>query len=134
MTLVGSIRADVSKRPFALLAGLAILTAACSSVPTASTIDYGSGPRFLVTVADTLDNVGLGSSVDVDSSGLPFISYFGFPAPVKKGAIPIPRPVGTPFLPGVLLTTSNEQGMWTQGAIRTSPSPPPRASRSRSVL
>src|SRR5262245_35653441 len=68
-------------------------------------------------VADTLDNVGLGSSVAVDSSGLPFVTYFGFPAVVKEGAIPIQRPVGTPFLPGVLLTTVDDQGVWTQGAI-----------------
>jgi plastocyanin len=114
---VGSIRADVSKRPFALVAGLAILAAACSSVPTATTIDYGSGTRFVVLVGDTLDNVGLASSVGVDGTGLPFISYFGFPAPVKPGQIPVPRPIGTPFLPGVLLASVNGQGVWTQGAI-----------------
>jgi plastocyanin len=107
----------VSKRPFALVAGLAILAAACSNVPTASTIDYGSGPRFVTTVADTVDNVGLASSVAVDGNGLPFISYFGFPATVKPSQIPIPRPIGTPFLPGVLLATVDAQGMWTQGAI-----------------
>ena len=117
MTLVGSIRADVSKRPFALLAGLAILTAACSSVPTATGIDFGSGPRYVQMVADTLDNVGLGSSVAVDSGGLPFVSYFGFPGEVKEGAIPIQRPVGSPFLPAVLLATVDDQGTWTQGAI-----------------
>jgi plastocyanin len=117
LTLVGSIRADVSKRPFALVAGLAILAAACSSVPTATTIDYGSGPRFVQMVADTLDDVGLGSSVALDGSGLPFVTYFGFPAEVKASAIPVPRPIGTPFLPGVLLTTVDDQGTWTQGAI-----------------
>jgi len=117
LNLVGSIRADVSKRPFALVAGLAILAAACSNVPTASTIDYGTGNRFVVTVADTLDNVGLASSVAVDGNGLPFVSYFGFPGAVKASAIPVPRPIGTPFLPGVLLATVDAQGVWTQGAI-----------------
>jgi plastocyanin len=117
LTLVGSIRADVSKRPFALVAGLAILAAACSTVPTASTIDYGAGPRFVVTVADTLDNVGLGSAVAVGADGLPYISYFGFPGEVKASAIPIPRPIGSAFLPAVLLATVDAQGVWTQGAI-----------------
>ncbi len=107
----------MSKRPFALVAGLAILAAACSNVPTASTIDYGSGPRFVTTVADTLDDVGLASSVAVDANGLPVVTYFGFPATVKPGQIPISRPIGSPFLPAVLLATVDEQGMWTQGAI-----------------
>jgi plastocyanin len=117
LTLVGSIRADVSKRPFALVAGLAILAAACSNVPTATTIDYGSGPRFVTAVADTLDNVGLASSVAVDADGQPFISYFGFPGEVAPSEIPIPRPIGMPFLPAVLLATVDDQGVWTQGAI-----------------
>jgi plastocyanin len=117
LRLVGSIRADVSTRPFALLAGLAILAAACSTVPTATTVDYGSGPRLVVQVGDTLDNVGLASSVGIGADGQPFISYFGFPAPVKPGQIPIPRPIGTPFLPGVLLSTVDTKGTWTQGAV-----------------
>jgi hypothetical protein len=36
---------------------------------------------------------------------------------VKEGAIPIQRPVGSPFLPAVLLATVDDQGTWTQGAI-----------------
>jgi plastocyanin len=107
----------VSTRPFALVAGLAILAAACSTVPTATTIDYGSGPRLVVQVGDTLDNVGLASSVAVDADGQPFVSYFGFPAPVKPSQIPIPRPIGTAFLPAVLLATVDAKGTWTQGAM-----------------
>jgi plastocyanin len=116
-TGVGSIRADVSKRPFALVAGLAILAAACSTVPTASGIDYGSGTRFVQTVADTLDNVGLASAVSVDSGGLPFITSFGFPGVVLPSQIPIQRPIGSPFLPAVLLATVDDSGVWTHGAI-----------------
>ena len=107
----------MSTRPFALVAGLAILAAACSTVPTATGIDYGSGQRLVVQVGDTLDNVGLGSSVAVDSNGQPYISYLGFPAEVKPSQIPIPRPIGTAFLPAVLLSTVDDTGVWTQGAI-----------------
>jgi plastocyanin len=107
----------VSTRPLRLAASLAILAAACSTVPTASTIDYGSGQRLVVSVADTLDNVGLASSVAVDGNGQPYISYFGFPAEVKPSEIPVPRPIGTAFLPAVMLSTVDDKGTWTQGAI-----------------
>jgi plastocyanin len=114
---VGSIRADVSKRPFALLAGLAMLAAACASNPTATSVDFGSGVRFVPVVADSLDNVGLGSSLALTAEGLPYVTYFGFPAVVKEGEIPIPRPIGSPFLPGVLLSSVDANGVWTHGAI-----------------
>jgi plastocyanin len=117
----------VSTRPLRLAASLAILAAACSSVPTASTIDFGSGQRLVVQVGDSLDNVGLASSVAVDGNGQPYISYFGFPAEVKEGQIPIPRPIGTAFLPAVLLSTVDDTGMWTQGAIeQTKPAAEPQ--------
>jgi plastocyanin len=114
---VGSIRADVSKRPLALLAGLAMLAAACASNPTATSVDFGSGVRFVPVVADSLDNVGLGSAVALTADGLPYVTYFGFPAVVKEGEIPIPRPIGSPFLPGVLLSSVDANGVWTHGAI-----------------
>jgi len=114
---VGSIRADVSKRPFALVAGLAMLAAACASNPTATSVNFGSGVRFVPVVADSLDNVGLGSSVALTADGLPYVTYFGFPAVVKEGEIPIPRPIGSPFLPGVLLSSVDANGVWTHGAI-----------------
>jgi len=117
---VGSIRADVSKRSFALGAGLALLAAACAANPTATSIDFGSGVRFLPVVADSLDNVGLGSAVALDASGLPYVTYLGFPAVVKQGEIPVPRPVGSPFLPGVLLSSVDANGVWTHGAIEQS--------------
>jgi plastocyanin len=117
---VGSIRADVSKRPFALGAGLALLAAACAANPSATSIDFGSGVRFLPVVADSLDNVGLGSAVALDASGLPYVTYLGFPAVVKAGEIPVPRPIGSPFLPGVLLSSVDANGVWTHGAIEQS--------------
>ena len=112
---VGSIRADVSKRPFALIAGLALLAAACASTATATSVDLSSS--FVPMVADTLDNVGLGSAVAVDSNGLPYVSYLGFPGEVAKGQIAIPRPTGSPFLPAVLLTTVSDRGIWFHGAV-----------------
>jgi plastocyanin len=117
LTRVGSIRADVSKRPFALLAGLAMLAAACASNPTATSVDFGSGVRFVPVVADSLDNVGLGSALALTADGLPYVTYLGFPAVVKEGEIPIPRPIGSPFLPGVLLSSVDANGVWTHGAI-----------------
>jgi plastocyanin len=114
---VGSIRADVSKRPFALVAGLAMLAAACAANPTATSINFGSGVRFVPVVADSLDNVGLGSAVALDADGLPYVTYFGFPAVVKTGEIPTPRPIGSPFLPAVLLSSVDANGVWTHGAI-----------------
>jgi hypothetical protein len=48
---------------------------------------------------------------------LPYVTYFGFPAVVKEGEIPIPRPIGSPFLPGVLLSSVDANGVWTHGAI-----------------
>ena len=110
----------MSKRPFALGAGLALLAAACAANPTATSINFGSGVRFLPVVADSLDDVGLGSAVALDASGLPYVTYFGFPAVVKTGEIPIPRPIGSPFLPGVLLSSVDANGVWTHGAIEQS--------------
>ena len=105
----------MSKRPFALIAGLALLASACASTATATSVDLNSS--FVPMVADTLDNVGLGSAVAVDSGGLPYVTYFGFPGVVAKGQIAIPRPIGSPYVPGVLLTTMTQQGIWLHGAI-----------------
>jgi plastocyanin len=94
-----------------------MLAAACASNPTATSVDFGSGVRFVPVVADSLDNVGLGSAVALSGDGLPYVTYFGFPAVVKEGEIPIPRPIGSPFLPGVLLSSVDTNGVWTHGAI-----------------
>jgi len=105
----------VSKRPIALIAGLALLAGACASAATATSVDLNTS--FVPMVADTLDNVGLGSAVAVDSNGLPYVTYFGFPGVVQKGQIAIPRPIGSPYVPAVLLTTVTQQGIWLHGAI-----------------
>lgn len=116
MTELASIRPDVHKR-LPILVALTVLAAACGAPPKA-TIDYGSGVRFVPVVADAIDDVGLGSSVGVASDGSPTISYFGFPAVVAEGVTPPVRPIGAPFLPGVLLATDSTDGMWTRGALQ----------------
>ena len=116
MTELASIRPDVHKR-LIIVAALTVFAAACSAPPKA-TIDYGSGVRFVPVVADALDDVGLGSAVGVASDGSPYISYFGFPAVVAEGEIAPARPIGAPFLPGVLLATDSTDGMWTRGAVQ----------------
>ena len=56
------------------------------------------GRQFVPMVPDSIDNVGIAPSIAVDGQGLPSISYFGFPAKLAEGDIPVARPVGSPFL------------------------------------
>ena len=51
-----------------------MLAAACASNPTATSVDFGSGVRFVPVVADSLDNVGLGSAVVLTADGLPYVT------------------------------------------------------------
>jgi hypothetical protein len=76
-------------------------------------------------VPDSIDDVGLAPSVAVDSQGLPTVSYFGFPAQLEEGGIPVARPVGSPFLTteegddagAVLMVSLTPQQIWNRGAI-----------------
>jgi hypothetical protein len=76
-------------------------------------------------VPDSIDDVGLAPSVAVDAQGLPTISYFGFPAQLEEGEIPVARPVGSPFLTteegeeggAVLLVSTTPEQIWNRGAI-----------------
>jgi plastocyanin len=106
----------VSKRLTTSFAILAVLAAACATTPH-PVIDYGAGSRFVPQVADSLDDVGLGSSVALTSDGVPYISYLGFPAVLKEGEIPTQRPVGSAFLPAVLLSEMSTEGVWNRGAV-----------------
>jgi hypothetical protein len=102
-----------------------VVAAACTNLPTA-VINYGSGARFVPTVADALDDVGLGASVAVDTDGLPFVTYFGFIPSLAPGQLPPQRPIGAPFLPAVLLAAVNSDGVFTRGAIaEAKPNPAP---------
>ena len=116
MTSVGSIRADVSKRLLIPAALTALLTAACGSIPSATGVDYGSGPRFVTAVMDSLDNVGQGSAVAVDANGTVFASYLGFPAETKGGAVP---PAGAR-----LRAARDDPGGLALGRVRGPDAPP----------
>jgi plastocyanin len=126
--MLASIPADVSKRLVIISCVAALFAAACSNPPEAK-VSYGSGVTFVPFVADNLDNAGMGNAVALDSEGIPYISYWIFPAEPKKDAIPIPRPIGSPFIATTATPTTESQqgaavgvaslsadGVWTRGA------------------
>ena len=117
MTFVGSIRAVVTRRVLISAALLALLAVACSAPTPPGASFGGEGQRFLTAVADSQDTVGLAPSVAVAEDGTPYIAYLGFPDEVEEGEIAVPRPIGAPFLPAVLLTSVNAEGMFTRGAV-----------------
>lgn len=98
---------------------LAVVAVACSS-PTNPPADFGDGPRFLAVVADSQDQVGIAPSVAVGEDGTTYVASFGFPDEVEEGEIPASRPIGSPFLPAVLLTAVSPEGMFTRGAVAQS--------------
>jgi hypothetical protein len=113
------------RRLTTVVAGLVVLlTSACSSI-TAPQVKVPGGRQFIPMVPDSIDDVGLAPSVAVDGEGLPTVSYFGFPAKLVEGEIPVARPVGSPFLQtedgkdagAVLLASLTPDQIWTRGAI-----------------
>jgi plastocyanin len=95
---------------------LAVVAAACSEATNAE-VELGSGQRFVPLVADPLNDAGRWPGVALTSDGLPLVSYFGFEEATEEGAPPATRPVGAPSLPAVLLSTVDDTGIWTRGAI-----------------
>jgi plastocyanin len=130
--MLARIPADVSKRlalPTPLLGRLLVvglLLAACGA-PPAGEVDLGSGRRFIPQIVDSIDNVGLQAAVALDADGVPFVTYLGFPAVLAEGEIAVTRPVGAPFVPGVLLA-SQTKGVWNRGAVAMYQDPPDRVS------
>ena len=112
--MLARIPADVSKRLALSILALALVGAACGE-PPAGEVDFGSGRQFVPQIADSIDDVGLGAAIALDADGVPFISYLGFPATLAEGEIPLGRPVGAPFVPGVLIA-SQKGGVWNRGA------------------
>lgn len=126
--MIARIPADVAKPLLILACAAALLTAACSNPPQAE-IDYGAGVTFVPFVADNLDDAGLGNAIALDKDGIPYISYLIFPGELEADAIPIPRPIGAPYISttaspsepsqqgaavGVASVSAN--GTWTRGA------------------
>jgi hypothetical protein len=87
----------VSKRLLILLCAAALLTSACSQLPEGEVV-AGEGTRFVPAVADFIDDVGLGNAVTVDADGVPYYSYWIFPAELAEGEIPAARPIGSPYI------------------------------------
>ena len=107
------------------VASLVLLAVACGGAIPQSEVKVPGGRQFIPMVPDSVDDVGLAPSVTVDGEGLPTISYFGFPAKLVEGAIPVARPVGSPFLEtedgkdagAVLLASLTPEQIWTRGAV-----------------
>jgi plastocyanin len=100
--------------PFASV--LALVAAACAA-PQHAEVEFGSGTRFVPMVADSLNDAGRHVQVAIDQEGRPLVAYFAFEEETAEGVLPQTRPVGAPSIPGVLMATLNEDGIWTRGAI-----------------
>lgn len=115
----------MSKRLLILTCAATLLSGACSNLPQAD-VEFGSGKEFVPYVADHLDDAGLGNAIALDKDGVPYVSYFIFPAVLAEGDIPIPRPIGAPFITtggddpkdgaGVGIASVSADGIWTRGA------------------
>jgi hypothetical protein len=122
-------RADVSRppAPFGRLATAmcVLVLAACGSIPKAE-VRLSEGRSFIAMVPDSVDDVGVDPSVAVSDDGVPYVSYFGFPAVLAEGEIPVTRPIGAPYLTtedgddaGAVLLASltPDTQVWNRGAI-----------------
>ena len=94
--MLARIPADVSKRLLIFTCAAALFAGACSKLPEAD-VNFGSGKEFVPYVADHLDDAGLGNAVALDKDGVPYVSYFIFPAVLESRRHPRPpaarRPV-----------------------------------------
>lgn len=121
-----TIPADVTTRLPILFTTLALVAAACGSIPEGEVVS-GEGDRFVPFVAEFLDDAGLGNSLAVDAEGVPFISYLIFPAVLEEDEIPVGRPLGAPYITtddeepkdgaAVGVASLSAEGVWTRGAV-----------------
>jgi hypothetical protein len=122
LTELARIPADVSRRIVVLASVAAVLAAACATLPQTD-VSFGRGRQFVPQVVDWQDNVGVDPALAVTKDGAPYVSYLGFNQVLKKGEVSLPRPVGAPWLPGVLLA-DQQNGMWNRGAVAMPLDPP----------
>ena len=108
-----------------LLCALALTAAACGSIPEGEVVS-GEGARFVPFVAEFLDDSGLGNAIAVDAEGVPYTSYWIFPATLAEGEIPVGRPLGSAYITtddpepkdgaAVGVASLSAEGVWTRGA------------------
>lgn len=120
-----SIPADVSTRLPIILCVLALAAAGCGSIPEGEVVG-GEGVRFVPFVAEFLDDAGRGNAVAVDAEGVPYTSYWIFPAELEEGEIPVGRPIGAPYITtddpepkdgaAIGVASLSAEGVWTRGA------------------
>ncbi|CAN5644256.1 hypothetical protein BH18ACT17_BH18ACT17_03850 [soil metagenome] len=131
---LASIPPDVFTRLSTTLCALALLTAACGSIPDGEVV-AGEGERFVPFVAEFLDDSGLGNAVAVDAEGVPSMSYWIFPAVLAEDEIPVGRPLGAPYITtdadepkdcaAIGVASLSADGVFTRGAaaqVRETPS------------
>ena len=103
------------KRALIAAVTLALLCVACISSSTPP-VNYGVGARFVPFVVDAPDDMGQGNAVALTVGWAPYVTYFGYPADLAEGEIAVPRPFGSPSLPGVMLSTGSSR--WHVAAWR----------------
>ena len=74
---------------------------------------------YAMQLADAIEKTLAGSheARPVDPDERPIVSYFAFEERTAEGVLPQSRPVGAPSIPGVLMSTVSEDGIWTRGAM-----------------
>ncbi|HZB00904.1 MAG TPA: hypothetical protein VE800_02210, partial [Actinomycetota bacterium] len=102
-----------------------LLGVACSSIPQGE-VRFPGGRSFVPMVPDSVDDVGLAPSITVSEDGVPYVTYFGFPAQLGPTDIPVTRPLGAPNLTtaegddasAVLLASfAPDTQIWSRGAV-----------------
>ncbi|MGZ8630813.1 MAG: hypothetical protein ACXWZF_07565 [Actinomycetota bacterium] len=116
----------MSKRLLISVCAAALVATACGSIPEGEVV-AGEGARFVPFVAEFLDDAGLGNAIAVDTEGVPYASYFIFPAVLAEGEIPVGRPLGAPYIvtddeqpkdgAAVGVASLSAEGVWTRGAV-----------------
>ncbi len=105
--------AAVSKRVWCAAFALGLVLVACGGAKQGSqTVET----QFLPQTVDSLDDVGRGVSLALDSGGNPHLAYIGLIAVLAVGEIPAAHAPTAPALPAVL-TATEQEGLFTHGFV-----------------